>query len=86
MRVISPETEVALISAGYVVIERATRERERREQWADHSQRQYAEEARESAMEWGHRLCDDVRRLEKRCTQLYVLAKEAGVADRKLRA
>lgn len=80
------ETLVAdLDDAGYVIIEKATRRRERRRQWEDEAMRLAAERDAESSRAWASERHDELLRLQDRCSFLYTTAVAHGVPEEALR-
>lgn len=78
------ELVAGLDASGYVVLQRATREKEQRQQSVDGARREWAEERQASLEQWIQTICSASRHLEARCSRLYYLAKGAGVSEEEL--
>lgn len=70
-----------LDDAGYDVIEKATRRRERRDQWTDRALREAAEREAEGTRAWVRERRAEMIRLEDRCSFLYTTAVDHGVPE-----
>ena len=74
----------ALDAAGYDVIEKKTRRRERNEWWYRQADLLSAQDAERSVRSWAMTLCDDIRHLRVRCSFLYEKAIEHGATPDEL--
>jgi hypothetical protein len=70
--------------AGYNVIEKKTRRRERNEWWRRQGELYNAQEEERSVRSWALKLCDDIRHLEVRCSFLYQQAIAHGATPDEL--
>ncbi len=75
-----------LDDAGYEILLKASRRKERSDLWAEQCRARDAIDQEKSCRAWAERLFDETRRLEARCSRLYGLAKAAGVPDSELHA